>query len=375
MNILWFLEKEFDTALNVPARLATIKCLEKKYNVTVVTTFRKEKKYFHDLKSQLIYLDRANLPIIKTISFYYNQIRFLNKEKDLNKFNVVLVNSYNLFLLKKLIKIKNTHDFKSILDVRSLPVEWSYLKTRIINFLLKKNLENASVHFDGITYITDEMRRYCIKKYNLPKHKSAVWSSGVDLGLFKPQNLKNNNKFRILYHGVIGRNRGIQNVVKALSLLREHEIEFLLLGAGIGISELTNLVSKLKLENKVNFKAPVPYEEVPKYINSADVGILPLPEWEGWNTSSPIKLFEYLACGKPVILTKIPAHTNILKGKDFVFWAETPNPESIAKAIMQALKNRIHFMNLGKQARNFAKMNFSWEKQLSKLKRFIRDIQ
>jgi glycosyltransferase involved in cell wall biosynthesis len=278
-------------------------------------------------------------------------------------------------LLKKLIKIKNIFNCKLFLDIRSLPVESSFLKKRINYFLLRKNLEKASVHFDGITYITDEMRQYCIKKYNLPKHKSTVWSSGVDVNLFKPQNLNNNNKFKILYHGVISRNRGIQNVIKALSLLKEYEIEFLLLGAGMGTSELKNLVSKLRLENKVKFKTPVSYEEVPEYINSVDAGILPLPEWAEWNTSSPLKLFEYLACGKPVILTKIPAHTNLLDGKDFVFWAETSSSESIASAILQALKNRIHFMNLGKQARNFAKMNYDWEKQLSRLERFITNIQ
>jgi len=374
MNILWFLDKEFDTALNVSARLATIKYLEKNNNITVVATLREEKKYLHNIRSRFIYLGKVNLPIIKTISFYYRQIKFLNKVKDIDKFNLILVNSNNVFLLKRLIKIKNIYNFKLLLDIRSLPIERSYLKTRINNFLLKRNLEKASVHFDGITYITDEMRRYCIKKYNLPRHKSAVWGSGVDVDLFKPQNLKNNNKFRIMYHGVISKNRGIQNVVKALEILKAYDIEFILVGSGKGISELKNLASKFKLENKVNFKAPVSYEEVPKWINCVDVGILPLPEWEGWSTSSPIKLFEYLACGKPVILTKIPAHFNILSGKDFIFWADTSSPECIAEAILKAFKNRIHFMNLGKQARNCAKLNYSWEKQLLKLERFIKNI-
>ena len=54
MNILWFLDKEFDTALNVSARLATIKYLEKNNNITVVATLREEKKYLHNIRSRFI---------------------------------------------------------------------------------------------------------------------------------------------------------------------------------------------------------------------------------------------------------------------------------------------------------------------------------
>ena len=102
------------------------------------------------------------------------------------------------------------------------------------------------------------------------------------------------------------------------------------------VPELKDLSYKLRLENKVNFHTPVSHKEVPKYINRSDAGILPFPDWPGWNTSSFLKLLEYLACGKPVIATRIPAHTSVLDGRNFAFWALTSSPESIAAAIEKA---------------------------------------
>ncbi len=376
MNILWFLDKEFDVAHNVSARLATIKYLEKANDINIVTSFRKEKKYSYNIESKLIYLNRLCIPVVKTISLYYQHLKFLNKKIDLQKIDVILINSGNLWLLKNLIKIRKYYNFKLVLDIRSLPVESNYLKKEIKDYFFRKCLKTVASSFDGITYISDEMREYCITKHNLPEHKNAIWGSGVDVEMFKPLSLSSSgSKFRLIYHGVITRNRGIINVVRAIDKLKEYDIEFFLLGSGEGMSELKNLVIKLKLENKVNFHLPVQHMEVPKYINTMDAGILPFPAWPGWNTSSPIKLFEYLACGKPVIVTRIPAHIRILDGKDFAFWAKTSSPEGIANAILIAYKNKKHFRKLGKEAIDFVKMNYSWEKQISKLEIFIKNIQ
>jgi len=376
MNIIWFLDREFDVALDVSARLATIKYLERDNNIKIVTGFRKEKKYTFGIKSELIYLNRINLPFLKTLFHYYQHFKFLKKEIDLKEVDAIYINSNNYFLLKKLVKIRPLYKFKLILDVRSLPIFTNYLKMKVDSLLFKKCLRIAANHFDGITYITSEMRRYCEKEFKLPEYKSAIWSSGVDVNIFKPlYSSRSSNSFRLMYHGVVPRSRGLINIVKALNMLREYNIKFFLLGSGEEISELKELVYRLGLEEKVHFHSPVSFNEVPEYINRADVGILPFPEWPAWNTSSPIKLFEYLACGKPVIVTKIPAHVNVLRGRSFAFWAETSSFDGIAKAILDAKKNRKHFEKIGKEARDFVEKNYTWEKQLSELEKFLNRIQ
>jgi len=164
-------------------------------------------------------------------------------------------------------------------------------------------------------------------------------------------------------------------LIRALVLLKSYDIKILLLGSGKAMCYLKSLVSELKLEQKVFFAPPVSYEKVSEYINRADTGVLPFPDWGGWNTSSPIKLFEYLACGKPVIATKIPAHVNVLQGRDFVFWAEDGTPEKLADAIKRAYEKRDHYEELAKKSREFIKHRYTWDIQAEKLGKFLEKIK
>ena len=372
MRILWFLDKEFDVAHNISARLATIKYLERRNEVVIVTNYKKQKIYPYDIKCQIVYLDRIDIPILKSVSFYIQHLKFLKKGIDLNKIDVIFINSNNFFLLEKLIKKKNICHYKLILDIRSLPVETNLLKRNISNLLFKKSIKIAAEHFDGISYITEEMKGYLENKFKLPEHTSSTWGSGVDIAIFmdlrKPTN---DQKLRLIYHGKVARNRHIQNVIKALYILRDYEIEFSVIGSIEEMSELKDLTHKLKLRDRIYFHPVVPHKEIPDYISRMDLGILPFPDWPGWNTSSPIKLFEYLACGKPVIVTKIPALFNLLEGKNFAFWADTSSPKDLSKAILNALSSKKHFKKLGREARDFILKNYSWERELSKLESFL----
>ncbi len=374
MNILWFLEKNFDVSLSRSARIATIKYLEKGHDILIVTNFRRQRIYDSLFKSKIIYLNKIDFPFVRTLSLYHQHIKFLDRV-DLKKIDIVLVNSSNPYLMRKLFKLRKQYRFRIILDIRTLPVDTNFFIKEKNEFLFERSIKIAAKNFDGITYITEEMKKYCTNKYKLPDHRSAVWSSGVDTDLFKPADQhRDGQAFRLMYHGVITKNRGIKNVVKALELLQEQDIEFLLLGSGKESCRLKKLVKKIGLEDKVFFYENVSHEQVPKFINGIDAGIVPLPRFAAWNVSSPIKVFEYLACGKPVVVTKIPAHISIFNGKSFAFWAENSSPSAVAKAILDAQKSKGDFKKLGLEARDFVGKNFTWERQISKLETFLRGV-
>jgi len=372
MNILWFVDKQFDIALDRSTWVEIIKYLQKNNNVYLITGYKKNKYQFDELDNNIIYIKSYQYSYINRIMFYYNQIKSLKKIIEVYKPNIFFFNTVNFILINKISKFKKKYDYKAFLDIRTLPVNFSNLKNYISKLLLKNTLRISSKNFDGITYITEELRQYCQKKYNLSPHVSVVWSSGVNPELFKrSEGKKDFKKFRIIYHGNIARNRGLDNVVKAMSLLRCSNFEFLLLGNGDGLQYLKKLVSELRMEDKIFFYKIIPYNKVSEFLNSCDVGILPFPNWPGWNVSSPIKLFEYLACGLPVIVTKIPAHKNVLWGKDFAFWAEDSSPDEIAKAIKKVYNAKDRLDKLSQSARNFVIHNYTWEKQAYKLDEFL----
>lgn len=375
MKILWFLDKELDVSLSTSGRLSTIEQLEKKATVTLVTGYRHTKPSYSNLRCKIIYIDTLKVPILKKLIYTYKQLSTLKYLISLNNYDVILVNSLNYLLVKSVVKHTEFRNTKTVFDVRTIPVDAGFVRRRTKTLVFKSALKYASKFFDGITYITDEMRKYCITKYTLPNHKSEVWCSGVDPSMFKNSNdndsRKNDSNLKIVYHGTLAKNRNLANVINAIKTLEFIiPIKLYVLGAGDGLRELRQLTHKLDLHQKVKFMEPVPYYKVPEIINKSDVGILPFQDCPGWNTSSPIKLFEYLSCEKPVIVTKIPAHTEVLGNSGFAFWADDWSPQGIALAIKDAYKKRESFKRIGIQARQFIMDQYTWEKQIRRLKKF-----
>ncbi|MHA1292003.1 MAG: glycosyltransferase family 4 protein [Promethearchaeota archaeon] len=373
MKILWYINKQFDTSLDKSTWLEITRYLQKNNDVFLVSGFKREKIQFAELNNDIIYINSIKIPILNRIIFYYNQVRYFEKSLEDFKPEILLFNTQNFILLKRATKLKKKYRYKSFLDIRTLPVYSSKVKNSLEYFLFGKSIRIASEEFDGITYITKEIKRYCENKFRLPRHKSIIWTSGVNTDLFKPEDVKDKTKtFRIIYHGIITDNRGLENVIKAMDLLKDYDVELFLLGDGKGLSQLKKLTIRLKQEERVIFHPPIPYERVPEFINRANIGILPFPDLIAWNTSSPIKLFEYFACGLLVISTKIPSLYEILQGKNLVFWAESSEPVDIARAIKQAYDSRDRINVLGKKARELTIMNYTWIKQANKFEKFIK---
>jgi glycosyltransferase involved in cell wall biosynthesis len=149
---------------------------------------------------------------------------------------------------------------------------------------------------------------------------------------------------------------------------------FFILGKGPAQKELEEKIRNLKLENHIFLHPPVPYESVPKYINSVQAGILPFPDLDWWNTSSPIKLYEYLAMGKSVIVTDIEAHRAVLKNLRCGFFVANDEPAEIAQGIDNLIGKASELPELGKIARAIIIEHFTWERQAKKIKNYFQDL-
>lgn len=377
MKIIWILDQQLDTAFSANKWKEIVKYLQERHNITFYAKYKYKKIQVAEIVKGIHYFKSSKIPYLHRLISYIDQLK--KYEKIIKKYlpDFVLFNTHNFFLIQKVIDLKELYKPKLILDVRSLVVGPNKIRRFLDEFFFRNTLKIAASGFDGITYITEEMKNYCAKKYNLKEHKSCIWSSGVNANLFRPMDQINkgtDDKMNLIYHGSIVSNRGIQNVIEAISKLQLKNIYFSILGAGEGSAEISRKIKYCGLINRVKILKPVPYEEVPSIINAHDIGILPFACWPGWNTSSPIKLFEYLACGIPVIATRIPAHINALRNKNFVIWADSASPDDIAEAIIRAYKKRSQFGTMGKEARDFVINNYTWEKQAQKLDLFLQSI-
>lgn len=369
-RIIWAVDAEFDKEVCISARKEMVRCLQQDFDVQVIGGYRVRKLQPVEFDRKIVYFGHFGPKGLKLLSRLVTQSLKYSQVATEFKPDVVLVTGFNPLLVKlSLVKRKDGKPVV-IYDVRTLPVDRNPLRRFVFGLLQCMCLRLASREASGVSYISDEMRRYCLTHYRLPEHPSVVWTSGVNIQLFSPAPMPLASALRLIYHGSVARNRHVSNVVRALALVKDLDVRLTIVGSGDGIEEIQQLTVQLGLEDVVSISGAVPYNEVPGIISRCHCGILPFPNLDCWNTSSPIKLFEYLACGRPVIATEIPAHLNVLSNSRCVFWARDSTPASLALAIRKAYQNKHRLAELSAEALRLALQN-TWERQSEKLKRFI----
>jgi glycosyltransferase involved in cell wall biosynthesis len=281
-----------------------------------------------------------------------------------------------LLLLIKLRLYRNT----LVHDLRTIPVnDFDPRRLRLFSMCLKMSKK----HYRGITTITNELKKKICSEYDIAPAKVGVWSSGVDDDLFYPRNgelkkkaLGLTGKFIVFYHGSVGYRRGVVEVVKALGLLKNKypDICLFILGSGLETETIQKIISDEKLDN-VYLHLPVSYNEVPDYIAMADVCIVPLPDIECWRVSSPLKIMEYLAMGKPIILTDIIAHREIIKSDSDALYIPDIQPQAISHAIEKAYSMEEELTSLGEVGRHAARRQCSWDKQAERFIAYLESLE
>lgn len=281
-------------------------------------------------------------------------------------------------------KFKKT---KLILDIRSTPVDTRGLRGSLVKFCFNISVLIARRFFSGITIITPMMRKEVSGKFSLNSKRIGVWSSGVSIELFDPKGWDRqgaelrtkmglSGKFVVLYHGWFSTSRGINETIEAIRMLSQSnsDIVFFLLGSGPSVLELKSIVKKENIQTNVIIHDNVEYENVPKYIALCNVGIVPLPDIPYWRFQSPLKLLEYLAMGKVVILTDIPAHRSIIGEEECGIYISSAKPIEIAKAIEYAYHNKEKLEEWGKSGPTIIGLNYTWEKIVRDLENYLLSI-
>jgi glycosyltransferase involved in cell wall biosynthesis len=262
---------------------------------------------------------------------------------------------------------------KLILDVRTVPVELIGFRGYLRKMWFSFSILYAKKFFSGITIITQLMKKEICDEYHLNPDTIGVWTSGVSDTLFNPKNKVSNGKdlktklgltdnFVVFYHGVFTATRALREVMQAVKILKPKypNIVFFLLGTGPTVPTLKALIERENLQGNVILHDPVDQSGVPQFIDMSDVCIVPLPNHPYWRSQSPLKLLEYLAMEKVVILTDIPAHVSVVDNQKCALYISSVDPPEIARAIEYAYNNREHLAEWGKTGREIIK-NYTWE--------------
>ncbi len=266
-----------------------------------------------------------------------------------------------------------------IVDIRSVPVEIKGVQGWLLERYFTLSVRARAL--DGLSVITPGTLQMTQERFggrtDLP---TVIWPSGVDEDLFDPalsgddirQRYALQDAFVLMYHGSLTPTRGLDTVLQAMQLLTdEGETRPLLIFIGKTTEHAQELMAQAQamgIDDRVKFLPPVPHEEIPAYVAAADVGLDPLPDHKWWNFSSPMKVFEYLRMGKPVLATDILAHRQI---SDAVLLVPEKDPAALAAAIRQVMEMDTPARAQLQQAALQAGANNTWRMRAETLANFI----
>ena len=191
------------------------------------------------------------------------------------------------------------------------------------------------------------------------------YPNGANLNLFKITEYPISIKDPIfIYIGAISKIRSIDILIHSMRIVKEkyENAHLYMLGTGDNDSNLKNLAIKLGLEKNITFTGQIPYEKVPEYIEKSHITLCTIAPLYHYKLASPLKLFEYMSCSRPVIANReIPAHIKpITEGKCGILVDFTP--ESIAAAMIKLFEQPEKSREMGINGRKWLEENRSYER-------------
>ena len=118
------------------------------------------------------------------------------------------------------------------------------------------------------------------------------------------------------------------------------------------IAALAERARELGVVERVELRGHVPYDQIPKALAAASVALLPLPDEPVARLfTSPLKLFDYMAAGVPIVASDLPALREVLRHEENALLARAGDPDAFAAAVRRLLGDPALATRLGRQAR------------------------
>jgi glycosyltransferase involved in cell wall biosynthesis len=221
---------------------------------------------------------------------------------------------------------------------------WSYRKARYV------------------TAITEGVREILLKEKKLPAEKVLFLPNGVDIERFKPkapdedlrQRLGLSDRFVLIYPGNHGYAHALHRVLEAAVLLRDSHPKafFLFVGGGSEKDRLVAMAAKFQLRN-VMFHPPVSPDELTSLIDLADVGLIHVRNSPLASETRPAKMFPLMAQAKPILYAGFGEGVELLKQSDGGKSVPPEDPEALAQAVIDLMKDRDRLAAWGKNNRRY----------------------
>lgn len=215
------------------------------------------------------------------------------------------------------------------------------------------------------------------------KNKVHLITNGVDTEFFKRENrdeefrkeLGVDGKFAICYAGIHGIAQGLEVIIEAADILRDHkDIQFLFFGDGPEKQKLIDMVKEKGLSN-VTFMPVQSKPKMPRIVASMDATIIPLKKLDLFKGALPSKMFESLASELPIVLAVEGEAEKLINDAQAGITVEPENSKEIAEAVLKLCKDPELRTKLGQNGRKYVMEHYAREAIARKLEKILLNLK
>lgn len=213
----------------------------------------------------------------------------------------------------------------------------------------------------------DSYREIAIKRGKMKPHRVFVVRSGPDLDKFSPidpiERLKEGRQHVVCYHGVIGKQEGLDYLLKAAQYIRDDkgrkDILFVIMGDGPEFKNTKKYSKKLGLDDTVRFTGRIPDKELIEYLSTCDVCVNPDTANEMNDKSTMNKIMEYMALGKPIV--QFDLKEGRFSAQEASLYARKDNEIDMAEKILELLDDPEKRKKMGEFGRKRIEDKLAWK--------------
>lgn len=301
-------------------------------------------------------LARIQMPLL-LISEFFSSYRLIKKNQvKMIHAHWILPQGFVGVFLKKLFKIPLlvTVHGSDLFPLKSI------LFKKLQYFVVKNS--------DFITANSEATKKELVKRFPEHSEKIEMIPMGVNVNLFKTKRKQKPKKYSknkiLLFVGRLSDQKGLQYLIDSLKQVSRYEpnIKLLIIGEGPYEKLLKDRIRTNNLWNYVEFLGSLPSFVIAKYYNFADIFIMPSLSTKTGTEALGLSLLEAMASGCPVVGTNIGGIPFVVKNGFNGILVKQKDALALSEAIIKLLKDRKKSSKLGKNAAEFVKKNYSWDK-------------
>jgi len=224
--------------------------------------------------------------------------------------------------------------------------------------------------------VSENLRPY-LHNFDVPNERIVVVPNAVDVQRFFPSKPDTHapapREFSIGFLGSLKPWHGVDTLITALKQVsRDHpHTRLTIIGDGPERGRLATMAAERGLEDVVEFTGSLPHQAIPARLRALDCAVAPYPQTDNFYFS-PLKLFEYMATGLPVVASDIGQIAECITHEKNGLLCRPGDPESLARQISRLIGDPELAEQISGNARRHAVEKFSWERNVCEILDLVR---